>query len=82
MLIKQFHNSLMAAKAAAPCGGSPGRQGAWFGWPDASGRQLQPEPGGKVVVVYYWASWNNQRTIGDFASLASMLKNYGSAGRC
>jgi len=34
---------------------------------------------GKVVVVYYWASWNNQCT-GDFARLKQMLDTYGSKG--
>ncbi len=30
---------------------------------------------GKVVVVYYWASWNNQCT-GDFAKLKQMLDSH------
>src|SRR5262249_4628221 len=32
---------------------------------------------GKVVVVYYWASWNGQ-TAGDFSKLASVLKTGGN----
>ena len=35
---------------------------------------------GKVVIVYYWASWNKERTVGDFASLKLMQKNYASRG--
>ena len=34
---------------------------------------------GKIVVVYYWASWN-QQTIGDFAKLKAMLKTYEAKG--
>jgi hypothetical protein len=34
---------------------------------------------GKVVVVYYWASWN-QQSIGDFARLREMLRTYGPRG--
>lgn len=34
---------------------------------------------GKVVIVYYWASWNPQ-CIGDFAKLKLLLDTYGSKG--
>jgi Thioredoxin-like len=34
---------------------------------------------GKVVVVYYWASWN-QQSIGDFARLKEMMRTYGPRG--
>jgi thiol-disulfide isomerase/thioredoxin len=34
---------------------------------------------GKVVIVYYWASWNNQ-CIGDFAKLQGLLNSYKSKG--
>lgn len=34
---------------------------------------------GKVVVVYYWASWN-QQSVGDFARLKLLLGNYASKG--
>jgi glutathione peroxidase-family protein len=34
---------------------------------------------GKVVVIYYWASWN-QQSIGDFARLREMLRTYNSRG--
>ncbi|MCS6852938.1 MAG: thioredoxin-like domain-containing protein [Gemmataceae bacterium] len=34
---------------------------------------------GKVVVVYYWASWN-QQCVGDFAKLKLLLNTYGSKG--
>jgi hypothetical protein len=34
----------------------------------------------RVVVVYYWASWNRERCIGDFATLKSLQENYGSKG--
>ncbi len=34
---------------------------------------------GKVVVVYYWASWN-QQCVGDFAKLKLLLDTYGAKG--
>jgi hypothetical protein len=34
---------------------------------------------GKVVVVYYWASWN-QQSVGDFARLKVLLNKYSSRG--
>jgi hypothetical protein len=34
---------------------------------------------GKVVAVYYWASWN-QQCVGDFAKLKLILNSYGSKG--
>lgn len=34
---------------------------------------------GKLVVVYYWASWN-QQCVGDFAKLKLLLDTYGSRG--
>jgi thiol-disulfide isomerase/thioredoxin len=34
---------------------------------------------GKVVVIYYWASWN-QQCIADFAKLTSLANTYGSKG--
>lgn len=34
---------------------------------------------GKLVIVYYWASWN-QQSIGDFARLKVLLDKYGSKG--
>jgi hypothetical protein len=34
---------------------------------------------GKVVAVYYWASWNGQ-CVGDFAKLKMLLDTYGSKG--
>jgi thiol-disulfide isomerase/thioredoxin len=34
---------------------------------------------GKVVVVYYWASWN-QQSVGDFAKLKLLVDAYGSKG--
>jgi hypothetical protein len=34
---------------------------------------------GKVVAVYYWASWN-QQCVGDFAKLKLLLDTYGSKG--
>ncbi len=35
---------------------------------------------GKMVIVYYWASWNKERTVGDFAVLKSLLNTYASRG--
>ncbi|MBV9126168.1 MAG: redoxin domain-containing protein [Planctomycetes bacterium] len=34
---------------------------------------------GKMVIVYYWASWN-QQCVGDFARLKLLLNTYGSKG--
>ncbi len=34
---------------------------------------------GKVVVVYFWASWNNQ-TVGDFAKLKLIAESYKTKG--
>jgi hypothetical protein len=34
---------------------------------------------GKVVIVYYWASWN-QQSVGDFARLKVLLNNYAAKG--
>ena len=34
---------------------------------------------GKVVVVYFWASWNNQ-TVGDFARLKLIAESYKDKG--
>jgi hypothetical protein len=34
---------------------------------------------GKVVAVYYWASWNSQ-SPGDFAKLKSLAETYGPKG--
>ena len=34
---------------------------------------------GKVVVVYYWASWN-QQCLGDFAKIKLLLSTYGAKG--
>jgi len=33
----------------------------------------------KVVIVYYWASWNKQ-SVGDFARLKMLLNTYGNKG--
>ena len=35
---------------------------------------------GKTVVVYYWASWNKERSVGDFAQLKLLLDTYASKG--
>jgi hypothetical protein len=35
---------------------------------------------GKVVIVYYWASWNKDRCVGDFATLKLLLDNHASQG--
>lgn len=34
---------------------------------------------GKAVIVYYWASWN-QQTASDFTKLTAVLQQYGSKG--
>jgi hypothetical protein len=35
---------------------------------------------GKTVIVYYWASWNKDRCVGDFAVLKQLLDTYGAKG--
>jgi hypothetical protein len=35
---------------------------------------------GKVIVVYYWASWNRERCISDFALLKQLVDTYGPKG--
>src|SRR5262249_56355268 len=35
---------------------------------------------GKVVVVYYWWTWNGQEPVGDFAKLKLLLDAYGPKG--
>jgi hypothetical protein len=35
---------------------------------------------GKTVVVYYWASWNKDRCVGDFATLKLLLDTYANKG--
>jgi hypothetical protein len=35
---------------------------------------------GKVVVVYYWASWNKERCVADFALLKQLLDTHGGKG--
>jgi len=35
---------------------------------------------GKMVVVYYWASWNRDRCVADFASLKLLSDNYAAKG--
>jgi peroxiredoxin len=35
---------------------------------------------GKMVVVYYWASWNDARCKTDFATLKGLMDTYGSKG--
>ena len=35
---------------------------------------------GKIAIVYYWASWNKDRCVGDFAVLKQLLDNYSSKG--
>jgi thiol-disulfide isomerase/thioredoxin len=48
--------------------------------PMLSGTQFDiAQEQGKLVVVYYWASWN-QSCIGDFAKLKLLLDKYGSQG--
>jgi hypothetical protein len=34
---------------------------------------------GKIVIVYYWASWN-QQSVGDFARLKLLLNTYAAKG--
>src|SRR5262249_21140587 len=34
---------------------------------------------GKLVIVYYWASWNSQ-SVGDFAKLKVLLDQYSAKG--
>jgi thiol-disulfide isomerase/thioredoxin len=48
--------------------------------PTLSGSQFDiAHAQGKLVVVYYWASWNHE-CLGDFAKLKLLLDKYGSQG--
>jgi AhpC/TSA family len=82
MLTKQFGTHPLAAKAA----GAMKRL-------DVEGKVLElagptmdggnfniSQLRGKTVIVYYWASWNKERTVGDFASLKLLLQTYASRG--
>jgi thiol-disulfide isomerase/thioredoxin len=81
-LVKDFPQHVMAAKA----------QGALRRM-DLEGKPLElagtlldgsafniDQLRGKVVVIYYWASWNKDRCIGDFAVLKQLLDNYAAKG--
>ena len=35
---------------------------------------------GKVVIVYYWASWNKERCVADFATLKMLLDGHANQG--
>ncbi|HLN27642.1 MAG TPA: thioredoxin-like domain-containing protein [Gemmataceae bacterium] len=35
---------------------------------------------GKTVIVYYWASWNKDRCVGDFATLRLLLDKFAAKG--
>jgi hypothetical protein len=35
---------------------------------------------GKTLAVYYWASWNKERCVGDFATLKLLLDTYAAKG--
>lgn len=81
-LVKNFHDDPLAEKAA----GALRRL-------DLEGKRLElagnvlgsnqafslSQLGGKVVIVYYWASWN-QQCVDDFARLKTLLATYGSKG--
>src|SRR5581483_8070563 len=35
---------------------------------------------GKTIVIYYWASWNRDRCVGDFATLRLLVDKYAGKG--
>jgi hypothetical protein len=80
-LVKHFADHAFAGKARGALRrldleGKPLElTGSLLGGGSFSLAQLQ----GKVVVVYYWASWN-QQCVGDFAKLKLLLDTYGSKG--
>lgn len=80
-LVKHFEKHPLSAKA----NGSLKRlnsEGKDF---ELAGPQLDGTPfdiaklKGKVVIVYYWASWN-QQCLSDFNKLKALLSNYGNKG--
>jgi hypothetical protein len=82
MLIKNFRAHPLAAKAAGAM-----RRLDIEGKPlELSGPTLDGgafnigQLRGKTVIVYYWASWNKERTVGDFASLKLLQNTYASRG--
>lgn len=81
MLAKNFAEHLLAAKARGAL-----RRLELEGKPlELASPTLQGTPynlaqhQGKTVVVYYWASWN-QQCVGDFAKLRLLQDSYGSKG--
>jgi hypothetical protein len=81
-LVKDFPQSPMAAKAQGAL-----RRMELEGKPlELAGTLLDgnafniDQLKGKVVIVYYWASWNKDRCIGDFAVLKQLLDTYAAKG--
>jgi hypothetical protein len=81
-LVKEFPEHPLAPKAAGAL-----RRLELEGKPlELSGTLLDGSPfditqlRGKIVVVYYWASWNKERCVPDFATLKLLLDNHASKG--
>lgn len=81
-IIKNFPNHTLASKAGGAIKRieSDGKAFELTGPVLGSGSSFSvSQHKNKVVVVYYWASWN-QQSVGDFAKLKLMLTTYGSKG--
>jgi hypothetical protein len=80
-LARDFSDKPIAAKAQGAihrldCEGKPFELSA----PSLEGAAFDiAQMKGKMVAVYYWASWNGQ-CIGDFAKLKLLLDTYGKQG--
>ena len=81
-LVKDYHDNPLAVRAQ----GALRRLDLEGKVLELSGNQLDggafniSQWRGKVVVVYYWASWNKDRCVADFAVLKQLLDTYGSKG--
>jgi hypothetical protein len=82
MVIKNFRSHALASRAAGAM-----RRLELEGKPlELSGPTLDggsfniSQLQGKTVIVYYWASWNKERTVGDFATLKLMQSTYAKNG--
>lgn len=82
MLTKKFAGNALAAKAS----GALKRLDVEGKPLELAGPMLQggtfnlAQVRGKTVIVYYWASWNKERSVGDFASLKLLMNTYGPKG--
>jgi thiol-disulfide isomerase/thioredoxin len=81
-LVKDYHDNPLAVRAQ----GALRRLDLEGKVLELSGNQLDggafniSQWRGKMVVVYYWASWNKDRCVADFAVLKQLVDAYGSKG--